>query len=631
MCGISGAFVFGSRATEADKRHVRWSAAQMYRRGPDAEGHAEAGQVVLGFRRLAIRDLSEAANQPMRDPSGRYLLVFNGELYHLDALKARLSPDTVYRTHSDTEVLMHCLARLGVEKTLPLLDGMFAFAWYDCVRHTLVLARDRCGIKPLYYALNDRLLLFGSEYDLLLCHGDFRDASPNPDALAHYLRLGFIPDGEALYRQTCLLPHGHSLRIGADGRAELRTYAEYPWQLERRPQASLSEAVADSVRSQLVADVPPGVFQSGGIDSSLVSVFARGAKPDLAAFTIGVTGGGALDECDAARALARALSMPHHVRRIADADVLSSLMDQHVAAFSEPFADYSSLPTLLLSQFAREQVGVALSGDGGDELFWGYPRHRHAAAYAPFFIKKRAARGWDILRHRLLGAEAPIPLNLMTYPNFAHFAFQKTYIAGARAWAGRVFPHRADAPFFFKKLCAQIAEKTPRDAHAWMNVLRKVEFDFHLQRVLLKVDRASLYHSLEVRVPFLSNAMLAASQTYSHADCTRRDAGKIPLRNLLAQALPELSLSALPKKGFTVPIDDWAGGLLQGRIEARLREMPSEWRAFFDPKQLEALWNSCRYEKNAWLVWAIFALFEWSEKRLSPLRNAYTQYAACPR
>lgn len=629
MCGISGAYVFGGRVTEADKRYVRWSAAQMYRRGPDAEGYAEAGQVVLGFRRLAIRDLSEVANQPMRDPSGRYLLVFNGELYHLDALKARLSPDTVYRTHSDTEVLMHCLAQLGVERALPLLDGMFAFAWYDSVRHTFALARDRCGIKPLYYALNDRLLLFGSEYDLLLCHGDFRDASPNPDALAHYLRLGFVPDGEALYRQTYLLPHGCCLMIGADGYTELRAYAEYPWRLERMPQAALGELAADSVRSHLAADVPLGVFQSGGIDSSLVSVFARGAQSDLAAFTIGVEGAGDLDECDAAHALARALSMRHHVRRIADTDVLSDLMDQHVAAFSEPFADYSSLPTLLLSQFAREQVGVALSGDGGDELFWGYPRHRHAAAYAPFFVKKRAARGWDILRHRLLGAEAPIPVNLMTYPDFAHFAFQKTYITGARAWAGRVFPHHADAPFFFKKIMAQIGEQAPRDAQTWMNVLRKIEFDFHLQRVLLKVDRASLYHSLEVRVPLLSNALLAASQTYNYADCIRRDLGKIPLRNLLAQALPGLSLSALPKKGFTVPIDAWVGGLLRGCIEARLREIPPEWSAFFDKKQLEALWNSCQHEKNAWLTWAIFVLFEWSEKRLGPLRAAYTQHVSC--
>lgn len=222
MCGISGAFVFGGRATEADRRYVRWSAGQMRRRGPDAEGYAEAGQALLGFRRLAIRDLSAAADQPMRDPSGRYLLAFNGELYHIDRLKALLPPDTVYRTRSDTEVLMHCLAQWGVERALPLLDGMFALAWYDSARNTLTLARDRCGIKPLYYALNERLLLFGSEYDLLLCHGDFRDASPNLDALAHYLRLGFAPDGEALYRRTWLLPHGHYLQVGPDGAFELR-------------------------------------------------------------------------------------------------------------------------------------------------------------------------------------------------------------------------------------------------------------------------------------------------------------------------------------------------------------------------------------------------------------------------
>ncbi|MFN4080087.1 MAG: asparagine synthase (glutamine-hydrolyzing) [Saprospiraceae bacterium] len=629
MCGISGAFVFGGRLTERDRRHTRWSAERMRRRGPDSGGHAEAGQVVMGFRRLAIRDLSAAADQPMRDPSGRYLLTFNGELYHTDRLKALLPPDTVYRTHSDTEVLMHCLAHWGAARALPLLDGMFALAWYDSACNTLTIARDRCGIKPLYYALNERLLLFSSEYDLLLCHGDFRDAAPNPDALAHYLRLGFVPDGEALYRQTWLLPHGHYLCVGPDGASELRNFAGYPWKRDDDSPPDLGPTLADSVRSQLAADVPLGVFQSGGIDSSLVSVFAHAADPRLTAYTIGVAGGGAMDESAAARALTRALSMRHCVRTIAEADLLSGLIDRHVDAFSEPFADYSSLPMLLLAEFARSEATVALSGDGGDELFWGYPRHRHAAAYAPLLMGKKTARAVRLLRAKLSNSSVPVPLNLLQYADFADFALQKTYIAGARAWAGRIFPHKAATPFFFEKISAQIRQQAPEDVSDWMNILRKIEFDFHLQRVLLKVDRAGMRHSLEVRVPLLSNAMLEASLAFDYADCIGPERGKLPLRRLLAQSLPGQTLSALPKKGFTVPIDDWIGGPLGARFAERLRAIPAEWSAYFDPAQLEALWQSCRSEKNAWLVWAVFALFEWTEKRLDPLRRNFQSEPLC--
>lgn len=602
----------------------------MRRRGPDAEGYAELGQTAFGFRRLAIRDLSEAANQPMLDPSGRFMLVFNGELYHLDALKSRLRPETVFRTHSDTEVLFHCLEQLGLERTLPLLDGIFAFAWYDNERGSLALARDRCGVKPLYYALNHRLLLFCSEYDLLLCHEEFRDASPNPDALAHYLHLGFVPDGEALYKQTFLLPHGHYLTTERNGRVALNSYYAYPWKNCDTPSLSLRDVLSESVCSQLVSDVPIGVFQSGGIDSSLVSALAINENPELESFTIGVESGGSMDESYAARSLAHSLHMRHHLRVIADSDVFSTLIEQNTEAFSEPFADYSSLPTLLLAQFARERITVALSGDGGDELFWGYPRHRMSAAYAPFFLKKKARRNLHIIWEKLRRNGMDIPLDLLRHLDFAHFAFQKTFITGARAWAGRIFPHEAQPPFFFKKIAEEIQASPPENTCMWMNVLRKIEFDFHLQRVLLKVDRASLYHSLEVRVPLLSNAMLEASTCYAHTACIRDDMGKVPLRKLLARLLPDTELCALPKKGFTVPMDAWTRGLLHDQIGARLHDIPPEWVAFFDKKQLEALWQSCRNENNAWLVWAVFTLFEWSERRLTALRSDYQRFAPCP-
>lgn len=349
----------------------------------------------------------------------------------------------------------------------------------------------------------------------------------------------------------------------------------------------------------------------------------------MTAYTIGVAGSGDMDESAEARALARALSMRHCMRSVAEADLLSGLIDRHVDAYSEPFADYSSLPMLLLSEFARREATVALSGDGGDELFWGYPRNRHAAAYAPLLMGKKTERAIRVLWAKLSKSGVPVPLNLLQYADFADFAFQKTYIAGARAWAGRIFPHKAEAPFFLQKINAQIAEQPPESVSDWMNALRKIEFDFHLQRVLLKVDRAGMRHSLEVRVPLLSNAMLEASLAFDYVDCIGPERGKLPLRQLLAQSLPGQTLSALPKKGFSVPIDDWISGSLRERFAERLRAIPAAWSAYFDPAQLEALWQSCRSEKNAWLVWAVFVLFEWTEKRLEPLRRNFQSEPLC--
>lgn len=628
MCGITGSFTFGGLMA-SEIPFVRWSTDQMHRRGPDAEGFLAMGQAAFGFRRLAIRDLRPEANQPMKDPSGRYFLAFNGELYHTESLKAKLSPTTVYRTHSDTEVLLHCLVQWGVERTLPLLDGMFAFAWYDSASSTLALARDRCGIKPLYYARNHRVLLFCSEYDLLLCHDDFRNASLNLHALSHYLRLGFVPDGEAMYQQTCLLPHGYWLTVQGEGKTELKKYADYPWHPPHRAACPLHESIQASVQSQLVADVPVGVFQSGGIDSSIVSAAAFHADRNVEGFTIGVESSDEMDERHVAGRHAQSLGMRHHVRTISSTDVLSDLIAQNTRAFSEPFADYSSLPTLLLSQFARGQVKVALSGDGGDELFWGYPRNREAASYLSLFAHGTLPRALRILWKRAVGSGKPIPYNLLKYNNFADFSFQKTFITGSKNWAGRIFPHQADAPFFLQKLLAELETAGDISDFDWMNVLRKIEFDFHLQRVLLKVDRASSYHGLEVRVPLLSNAMLDASYAYPYTDCIQGEQGKVPLRNLLAKNTAYPGISQLPKKGFTVPMGDWANGLLSGRIAERLQVVPNALDSYFDKKEIQHLLDAGKNQTNTWIVWAMFTLFEWQDKRLEPLKADYQNYKLC--
>ncbi|MFN4299845.1 MAG: asparagine synthase (glutamine-hydrolyzing) [Thermaurantimonas sp.] len=624
MCGIVGAISFGRRE-HGIERFVRWATGQMRRRGPDAEGYAEIGQAIFGFRRLAIRDLSEAANQPMLDPSGRFMLVFNGEIYNTEKLKNRLRFAVKFRTHSDTEVLLHCLLQLGIELTLPMLDGMFALAWYDAESGTLTLARDRSGIKPLYYAVSKNHLLFCSDYDLLLCQEDFQNLRINPDALANYLRLGFVPDGEALYKDTFLLPHGHSLIVDRNGSLKLSAYYNYPVKRLATEYSipNLQEVLSASVQSQLVSDVPLGVFQSGGIDSSLVSAAASGMRQDLEAYTIGLASGGFMDESNEAYTVARAFGLRHHLRKIDESDVLFNLISQNSEAFSEPFADYSSLPALLLAQFAKERITVALSGDGGDELFWGYPRNRYTVNYASIFLKKKWPRRALICWNKISPLSESIPLELLRYPDFTTYVYNKIFITGAKKWAGRIFKHQPEPPFFLKKIVDDLTELSLSNVRDLMNVQRKIEFDLHMQRVLLKVDRTSMYHSLEVRVPLLSNDMLDASTNYRYDMCIGKYHGKIPLRDLFASMHGDASLSLLPKKGFTVPIDDWINGLLLERVRERVLELPSQWHNYFDKKQLELLWQSSSNEKNGWLIWAVFTLFEWNERRLNKLRQDY--------
>lgn len=625
MCGIIGAFALdGSLAGSV--KYVRWGAQKMQRRGPDAEGFKKIDNVAFGFRRLAIRDLSSAANQPMIDESERYMLVFNGEIYNIDELKKTLGKEVGFRTTSDTEVLFRCLVQLGVYTTLNLLDGIFAFAWFDKSMGSLTLARDRCGVKPLYYALNERVLLFSSEYDLLLCHEEFAYSSINPDALEHYLHLGFIPDGEGLYKHTYLLPHGHYLSIDIYGHHVLRSYYEFPWRNSINSGNSLSEVLKSSVTSQLVSDVPLGIFLSGGIDSSLVSLLAISENPDLESFTIGVESGGAMDESNVASSFAQSINMSHNLRMINSNEVMETLIQQNTEAFSEPFADYSSLPMLLLSAFAHEHVTVALSGDGGDELFWGYPRNVRAASLMNYFNYNQFYRLLLITWKRITGSKPNVPFKLVTQKDFVQFAFQQTFITGSKLWAGRIFPHTTTYPFFLKKLVDDLEANPPKNESDWLNVLRKIEFDFHLQRVLLKVDRASMYHSLEVRVPMLSNEMLNASINYRFTDCIKECKGKMPLRDLLNKLHPNSGIAGLPKKGFTLPLDKWIKGKLYSIFESRIKSVPPEFDNYLNQKGIYSLWESCTNQNNAWIVWAIFTLFEWYDKRLAGLRQNYKKF-----
>ena len=387
MCGLSGVFdPSGRRAADELASLAQSMAATMAHRGPDDAGVwvGADGLVAFGHRRLSVIDLSAAGHQPMSSPDGRWTIAYNGELYNADRVRADLGlPDSAYRGHSDTEVLLYAVARWGVEGALPRLNGMFAFAVWDAHERELWLARDRFGEKPLYLAWVEGRLVFGSELAAVRAvPGVSREVDPT--ALALLLRYGYIPAPHSIHVGVSKLPAGSVLRVGVDGAAPRQSRYWDPVDAAlaagsspRRDEAAVDELEAllgDVVASRMVSDVPLGAFLSGGIDSStVVALMQRKHTQPVRTFTIGFAEAG-FDESTHARAVARHLQTDHTELMVSAADA-QAVIPRLASMYGEPFADSSQIPTFLVSELARQHVTVALSGDGGDELFAGYDRY----------------------------------------------------------------------------------------------------------------------------------------------------------------------------------------------------------------------------------------------------------------
>ena len=553
MCGICGELQF-EHASWQDHNIQQRLIPLMARRGPDDEGFwSDQATCSLGFRRLAILDLSPAGHQPMWTPEGRYVMVFNGELYNFPELKRELEQmGTVFRSSGDAEVVLQALAHWGTA-TLKRFNGMFALAFYDCQERRLLLARDHAGIKPLYFLRHNNGLVFASQYNQLLAHPWSRDLSVSQQALAIYLRLGYIPAPNAILTQTHMLQPGSWLQIGADGRLEHGTFFEFPkYQIPdlTGPEANeaVNEAVSRAVKRQLISDVPVGAFLSGGIDSPLIAAKMQAIHSDpISAFTIG-TQGSEHDESTDAVAYAQDLGVNHHLAQITPNKAIE-LLDDVVTASGEPFADYSLFPTMLVSQFARQHVTVMLSGDGGDELFWGYVgRLGSVISQAGDFRQKQWLRNLRWSAKRSLGVgDAHWSIRL---PTIGHW-YRGRHSHLADRWIARIFPGQLGWPQDCHLF--DYAGWQPDQTAQW---LRWNEFVGHLTMVLLKVDRASMHHSLEVRVPLLDKEVIEIACRIDWRSCLNiaEGMGKLPLRHALARHTVKQTSN---KRGFTVPMAEW--------------------------------------------------------------------------
>jgi asparagine synthase (glutamine-hydrolysing) len=614
MCGILGQITFSDRGSPVQGEEIsRRLIGLMARRGPDDEGVWSDGRYsTLAFRRLAVLDLSDSAHQPMLTPDGRYALVYNGEVYNFQDLRRELEQEGVrFRSTGDTEVVLYALAHWE-SRALSRFNGMFALGFYDSVEKRLLLARDHAGIKPLYYMLTPRGLVFASQYDQILAHAWSHDLGVSPAALALYLRLGYIPAPYALLQDTHMLEPGSWLEVTSDNRVRRGRFFEFS--VYREPSLRGAEAyeavdaaITTAVRRQLVSDVPVGTFLSGGIDSPVVAAKMRAvSNGTVRAFTIG-TNGDRHDESADAMAYAREIGVEHVVEHVTP-DTALQMLDDVVAACGEPFADYSIFPTMLVSRLARQQVKVMLSGDGGDELFWGY-FDRFASVLDRVIDLNQPQRmespRWNL--KRLLAVDSGHPD--LRWPGSIGDVYRLKHTHLSEGWLKRILPDLPEWPADFSLFTYTGLE--PDQTAQW---LRWNEFAGYLTMILMKVDRASMYHSLEVRVPLLDKEVVEVATRVEWRSCldVKRKLGKLPLRYSLARHVKHQTWT---KRGFTVPMDVWLRGPLKPVFEDALlgrQEIlglplnEGAVRAMFD----RHLSKQANYD---WVLWVLLSLALWEE------------------
>lgn len=628
MCGIAG-FMCSSdinRIYETPDIVVSMLDT-LKRRGPDGSGYYinDEPKVILCHTRLAIVDLSDAGQQPMHSQCGRYVIAFNGEIYNHLELRQLLANNSEisWRGHSDTETLLACFSEWGIDKTLQLCVGMFAIALWDKKENRLTLARDRVGEKPLYWGWQNDVLLFGSELKALKAHPSF-NAEISRDALCLLLRHNYIPAPHTIYQGIHKLQPGHYLSVELSGNERKETLHQY-WSYEKVVQEGLANPfsgspdqavkhleslIAQSINGQLISDVPLGAFLSGGIDSSLiVSIMQSLSSTPVKTFSIGFDDK-KYDEAIFASEVASHLGTEHTEMYVSDKDILD-VIPLLPEVYCEPFADSSQLPTYLVSKMARQHVTVALSGDAGDELFGGYTPYRFTPKYwnyarnIPLPIRKLASRYIDMLPvnpkvKKLIECMAAQNPQLFYRNIISHWLNSEEVVKGSNE-PSTAFNHSTSFP----------------DNGGYVDWMMSVDAQVYMaDDILVKVDRAAMYNSLETRVPLLDHRVIEFAWQLPTTLKIRDGVGKWPLREILYKRVPK-SMIERPKKGFSVPLASWLRGPLRDWAEHLISYHRLEDEGYFNAAAVRSCWSQHIQGKADYSrkLWSILMFQSWLEKQ----------------
>lgn len=645
MCGLSGFLQTSILDHLSATAQVQAMSERLRHRGPDDAGlwlDPEAG-FALAHRRLAILDLSQAGHQPMQSSNGQWVLAFNGEIYNHRALRRELEREgsaPAWRGHSDTETLLACIQAWGLERSLKASVGMFALALWERKARRLYLARDRMGEKPLYYGWQSGVFLFGSELKALSAHPAFEHRI-NRDAVATLLRYNYIPAPHSIWQGIAKLEPGCWIEL-APGQRQIQTRSY--WSLGAAAEAgqatpfpgdqesasrALEQILGEVIDAQMLADVPLGALLSGGIDSSLIVALmqARATRP-IRTFSIGFDER-QFDESAHAAAVARHLGTEHNELRMRARDVLD-MVSEMPSIYDEPFADSSQLPTLMVMRLVRRQVKVALSGDGGDELFCGYNRYLLAPRLwrllrplpAPLrhtlgrILLSQPSQRWD----RLLAPLAPLlrqahpghKLHRLGHRMQQVRNFDDLYLSLVTEWqqAETMVPG------------AQYAQTRLSHRQDWPQLLqaehRMMALDtlsYLPDDILVKVDRAAMAVSLETRAPFLDHRVVEFAWQLPLSHKLQQGQSKAILRRLLYRHVPR-ALVERPKMGFGIPLDDWLRGPLRDWGESLLSESALLQSGLLDPAPVRQVWQQHQVRAGAfgYRLWSVLMLQAWWQR-----------------
>lgn len=626
MCGIAGVLIANGDAHELEGA-LRTSVQSLSHRGPDNQHVKILDKCALGHARLSVIDPDPRSNQPFSDATGRYWLVFNGELYNYRELRSKLGKlGYSFITESDTEVLLHLLIEFG-EKALEQLNGFFAFAFYDRDEDKMLLSRDRMGIKPLYFTKQGEQFFFASELRSLLCFPIKKEL--NYDALHLYLQLNYVPAPHTILQHIYKLEPGHLITIDK-GEFSVKPYYEIPFEVGNysitdynQGVTLLRDLVEEAVKDRLVSDVPLGAFLSGGLDSSIISAVAAKHVSGLHTFSIGYTDNPFFDETHYAESVAKKIGSSHTTFKLSTTDLYQHL-DQVLNDIDEPFADSSAVAVNILAELTRKQVTVALSGDGADELFGGY--NKHVAEWQALTgglknkVVKAGAPLWSALpksRHSKAGNAAR---------QLDRYATGLKLSAADRYWKWATFLNSGAAKQLINHPITDVTQP-------WQNLLcgkltgipdlnNVLYTDCKLvlpNDMLTKVDSMSMAHNLEVRTPLLDHRIVEFAFSIPSDFKVNKSGRKMILQDAFRNELPD-ELYNRPKKGFEVPMLDWMKTELKQLVETKyLNRDHITGQGIFNADATDQLKNRL-FSGNPGdahaTTWALIVFQHWYEKHM---------------
>ncbi len=608
MCRLIGEIALNTNRT--NKQEFEKLCLLSKNGGPDSTDYWYDNISQYGFNRLSILDISKHGNQPLVSPSSRYVLMFNGEIYNYNELKKKYNiNESRLRSSSDTEVIAQLLDLVSPIDIANELNGMFAISIYDRHDKSVYLIRDFAGIKPLFYGISTDGFVFASQFDQIFKHPFFKNALiPRNEIIKEYVQLGYMHQPNTVYKDIYQVKPGCIIKFNINKKSieeiQYSSFFKNEGSFSDNEDANCDEFLdvfRNVIKDQLVSDVPIGTFLSGGVDSPLVTAVAKGFN-DITALTVGVYDK-KYNEANIAKKYAKQLDVKHDVEYFTT-DQLLALNDLHFKSFPEPFGDYSSLPTYLITKKANKSFTVMLSGDGGDELFWGYPRFLNTVKHISWFKSPYYLRKGYAAFLRRIGER--VSYGVSDYRSAGDWVLDQHSHNGMelsdKLLPGIDISDGLKETYFFKG----------SDKRELLNWLRRNEFYAHLQRVLIKVDRASMGNGLEVRVPFLDKRIIKYGEgLYSNLGINHFEP-KILLKKSMAQFFSEKVINN-KKMGFSIPIGVWLHHQLKEEVQDLILSRDAFGNDIFDRKELEKYLDSFYKHKNnnEWGIWILYALQKW--------------------